>query len=72
MRNEPTWRIPIGVLGIVIGLTVYAVVIARYLPSLIGTWPTLVQTPIYIVLGVVWIIPLRGGYLKWMETGRWR
>lgn len=71
MRATPTWRIPIGVLGIVVGLTIYAVLIARYLPSLIGTWHVLLQTPIYIVLGIVWILPLKR-YLQWMETGRWR
>ena len=39
-------------------------------PGLIGEWPTLVQTLIYVVLGLVWLLPLRR-FLIWMETGRW-
>lgn len=70
MRNEPTWRIPVGLLGLLLALTVYGLVIARYAPDLIGDWPTLVQTVIYIALGLVWLLPLRR-FLVWMETGRW-
>ncbi len=71
MRTEPTWRIPVGIIGLLIALGAYALVIARYVPELIGSWPALVQTPIYIVLGVIWLLPLRR-YLIWMETGRWQ
>ena len=70
MRNEPTWRIPVGILGLLGALTAYGLVIARYVPELIGNWPALAQTPVYIVLGVVWLLPLRR-FLIWMETGRW-
>lgn len=70
MRQEPTWRIPAGVLGLVAALTVYGLVVARYVPALVGAWPALAQTPVYIVLGIVWILPLRR-FLIWMETGRW-
>ena len=70
MRTEPTWRIPVGILGLLAGLLVYAVVIARYAPGIIGDWPGLVQAAIYTVLGVIWLLPLRN-FLIWMETGRW-
>jgi hypothetical protein len=70
MRTEPTWRIPVGILGLCLGLLVYGLVIARYAPDIIGDWPTLVQTVIYIVLGLVWLLPLKR-FLIWMETGRW-
>jgi hypothetical protein len=70
MRQEPTWRIPVGILGLILGLTVYGLLIARYVPGLVGSWPALLQTPVYIVLGIVWILPLRR-FLIWMETGRW-
>ena len=43
----------------------------RYLAPLIQDWPALAQTPVYIVLGVIWLLPLRG-FVLWMETGRWR
>ena len=70
MRKEPTARIPLGILGLLIALTIYGVVLARYLPDLIGDWPTLAQTLIYVVLGVIWLLPLRR-FLIWMETGKW-
>tara|TARA_B100000678_G_scaffold235469_1_gene204860 strand:- start:443 stop:658 length:216 start_codon:yes stop_codon:yes gene_type:complete len=70
MRREPNWRIPVGILGLLLGLFVYAILIARYVPELIGSWPVLVQTPIYLVLGIIWLLPLKR-FLIWMETGRW-
>jgi membrane protein YdbS with pleckstrin-like domain len=70
MRREPTWRIPAGVLGLVLALAIYGIAIANIVPPLIGTWPALAQTPVYIVLGTIWLLPLRR-FLIWMETGRW-
>ncbi|MAK99993.1 MAG: hypothetical protein CL807_06005 [Citromicrobium sp.] len=70
MRREPNWRIPVGILGLLLGLFVYAILVARYVPEVIGTWPVLVQTPIYLVLGIIWLLPLKR-FLIWMETGRW-
>jgi Protein of unknown function (DUF2842) len=71
MRTEPTWRIPVGVLMLIMALAVYALVIARYVPELIGSWPALAQTPVYLILGIAWLLPLRR-FLIWMETGRWK
>ena len=70
MRDQPTWRIPFGILGLLGALTAYGIVIARYAPDVIGSWPTLAQTLVYIVLGVIWLLPLKR-FLIWMETGRW-
>ena len=70
LREAPTWRIPIGVLGLVVALALYAAGIAAYLPPLIAQWHPLAQTPVYLVLGIVWLLPLRR-FLIWMETGRW-
>jgi len=67
---KPTLRKPLGVLGIIAGLAVYASIIASLAP-LIGALHILVQAPIYLVLGIVWILPLKP-LLIWMETGRWR
>lgn len=71
MREEPTLRIPLGILGLIVGLIAYALVIARYVPELIGGWHALLQTLVYVVLGIVWILPLRR-FLTWMETGKWK
>lgn len=70
MRTEPTLRIPLGILGLCAALTVYAVVIARYVPEWIGHWHAVPQALVYLVLGVVWLLPLRR-FLIWMETGKW-
>lgn len=70
MRDEPTGRIPLGIIGLCVALTIYAVIIARYAPEIIGGWPTLIQTAIYLVLGLIWLLPL-GRFLIWMETGKW-
>lgn len=71
MRDQPTWRIPVGLLGLLVGLIVYGVIVARYVPDLIGGWPALAQAPVYLVLGLIWLLPLRR-FLIWMETGRTR
>ena len=70
MRTEPTWRIPVGILGLLAVLAVYGILIARYAPDVIGNWPALAQTVVYVILGVIWLLPLRR-FLIWMETGRW-
>jgi uncharacterized protein (DUF983 family) len=69
MRQEPTWRIPIGIIALLIGLAVYGLLVARYVTPLIADWHALIQTPIYLVLGVIWLMPLKR-FLIWMETGR--
>ena len=68
MRNEPTWRIPVGLLGLLFALLVYGIVIARYVPEVIGGWHAVAQTVVYVFLGLVWLVPLKR-FLKWMETG---
>ena len=71
MRTEPTWRIPVGILALASALVIYGIALARHLPAIIGGWPALAQMPVYLVLGTVWILPLRR-FLMWMETGRWK
>ncbi|HMO69181.1 MAG TPA: DUF2842 domain-containing protein [Novosphingobium sp.] len=70
MREQPTLRIPLGVLALVVALTIYAVLVVNYVAPLIATWHGAAQAPVYVVLGVVWLLPLRR-FLIWMETGRW-
>lgn len=71
MRDQPSWRLPVGVLGLLVALMVYGGAVARWIGPLIGGWPVLAQMPVYVLLGVVWLVPLRR-FLIWMETGRWR
>ena len=70
MRTQPTWRIPIGLLALLAALGIYGLLVARYVAPLIDGWHALIQTPVYILLGVIWLLPLRR-FLIWMETGRW-
>lgn len=70
MRTEPTWRIPVGVLGLLAALIVYGLLVARYVPDIVGDWSALAQMLVYLVLGLIWLLPLRR-FLIWMETGRW-
>ncbi len=68
MREHPTWRIPVGVLTLVAALLIYGNVVARLLAPMLSHWPVLAQLPVYLVLGVIWLAPLRR-FLIWMETG---
>jgi len=70
MRKEPTWRIPVGIFGLLAALIAYGLVVARYAPHLMEGWPTILQAGVYLVLGVIWLLPLRR-FLIWMETGSW-
>lgn len=58
-----------GILLLLAGLAVYAGVIMGLSPW-IGALPILAQAPVYLVLGTIWLLPLRR-FLIWMETGRW-
>lgn len=69
MREEPTWRIPVGVLALVIALTVYGLAVAEFISPLIANWHAVAQLPVYVILGIVWLLPLKR-FLIWMETGR--
>jgi hypothetical protein len=70
MRKEPTLRIPFGVLALLLALVLYAVGVA-WASQWIGQLHVLLQTVIYLVLGVVWLLPLKR-FLVWMETGSFR
>ena len=69
MRTEPTWRIPIGILALLGALALYGIAIATWIAPAIEGWNALLQTIVYLILGVIWLLPLRR-FLIWMETGR--
>lgn len=70
MREQPTLRIPLGILALLAALLAYGAAVAHFLPPLIGRWPALGQAAVYVMLGVIWLLPLRR-FLIWMETGKW-
>ena len=57
-------------LAILLLILVWVVLVASFSAE-IGALPILVQLVIYVVLGIVWITPLKP-LLRWMETGNWR
>ena len=69
MRTKPTWRIPVGILALLLGLGVYAVGVV-WASQWIERLPVLGQAVVYLILGIAWLLPLRR-FLIWMETGRW-
>ena len=68
--TEPTWRKPAGIVLILLLILFWAGLVAQ-LSSWVGTWPALVQAPVYLFMGIAWIMPLKP-LIRWMQTGRWR
>ncbi len=66
---EPSWRKPVGILGMLVYLAVYALAISTFADTL-ATLPQWLATLIYLVAGVAWVLPLRPLFV-WMNTGRW-
>ncbi|WP_239805682.1 DUF2842 domain-containing protein [Croceicoccus hydrothermalis] len=66
---KPTWRKPVGVLALLFGMLIYSGIVVTLVEP-ISRWPVLAQVPVYLVLGIAWLLPLRR-FLIWMETGRW-
>ena len=67
---NPSWRKPFGMFLILGIIAVWTVIIAS-MSETIGQLPGWVQLVIYVVAGIVWILPLKP-LLAWMETGKWR
>src|SRR4029078_4336214 len=67
---EPTTRTLAGVALILLLIGVWAAFVAS-LARVVGGWPILVQAPFYLVMGIIWIIPLKP-LLRWIQTGSFR
>jgi predicted membrane channel-forming protein YqfA (hemolysin III family) len=70
VNTKPSYRKPVGMLGMLLLILIWAVLVASLSHS-IETWPTLFQGIFYLIAGTMWILPLRP-LLLWMETGKWR
>ena len=66
---KPSWRKPVGILAMLAGLAVYAIVVVTLIDRM--RLPMGLQLLSYAVAGTMWILPL-GPLLRWMETGRFR
>lgn len=68
--SKPKWRVGAGIAAIMLLIVVLAVLVAS-LSGTIGRWPGLAQASFYLVVGLIWIAPMKP-LLRWMETGRFR
>ena len=66
----PPTRKLAGIALIVLLIVLWAAFVASFAP-VISAWPILVQAPFYLVMGLVWIMPLRP-LIRWSQTGSWR
>jgi predicted membrane channel-forming protein YqfA (hemolysin III family) len=69
-ENQPSARKLVGIALIVLLIVVWAAFVAS-LARIVGAWPILVQAPFYLVMGVVWIFPLKP-LVRWIQTGSFR
>ena len=67
---EPSPRKLIGIMAILLLIVLWAAFVAS-LAQVVGQWPILLQTPYYLVMGIVWIVPLKP-LVRWIETGSFR
>lgn len=67
---EPSKRGVIGMFLVLGVIALWAVIVASF-SGVIGRLPVLVQLPIYVVAGIVWIFAAMP-IMRWIVTGRWR
>lgn len=65
---KATWRKPAGIFAILALIGIWAFIVVSASP-LISRMHIGIQGVIYLIAGIVWILPLRP-LLIWMETGR--
>ena len=70
MNDRPKLRKPLGVLLLIAIIAVYVILVTALSDPISGLH-ILVQTPIWIVLGIAWVFPLKP-LVRWIETGAWR
>ena len=63
--TEPSIRKPLGVLFIIAIIAIWCGIVVGLSPWIGALWWPL-QAVVYLVAGVVWILPL-GPVLRWME-----
>jgi len=67
---EPSWRKPVGMLGLIAYIAIYALIVSVLADQFIGL-PRWLATLAYGVAGIAWVAPLKPLFL-WMNTGRWK
>jgi predicted membrane channel-forming protein YqfA (hemolysin III family) len=67
---KPSCRKLVGIVLILLLIVVWAAFVAS-LAQIVGQWPILIQAPFYLMMGIVWIIPLKP-LVRWIQTGSFR
>lgn len=67
---RPSWRKQAGI-GLILALILVWAILAVTAFDWIEPWPWPVHALYFLVVGLVWVLPLKP-LLRWMETGRWR
>jgi hypothetical protein len=65
---SPSWRTLVGVALILLLIALLMALVAMLAP-IVGGWPVLAQAAFYIILVILWLIPLKP-LVRWMVTGR--
>lgn len=68
--SAPSTRKLAGIGLILLLIVVWATFVATLAP-VVGRWPILIQAGFYLIMGTVWIIPLKP-LVRWMQTGSFR
>jgi membrane protein implicated in regulation of membrane protease activity len=63
---KPSWRKGAGIALILLLILIWAALVASLSPW-VGKWPILVQAAFYLVMGIVWIIPLKP-LIRWSQS----
>jgi hypothetical protein len=63
----PSGRKLAGIALIVLLIVLWVAFVASLAPF-VGRWPVLVQAPYYLIMGTIWIIPLKP-LIRWSESG---
>jgi hypothetical protein len=68
--TDPSPRKLAGITLILLLIAVWATFVAS-MAQVVGGWPILVQAPFYLVMGIIWIVPLKP-LVRWIQTGSFR
>jgi hypothetical protein len=58
-------------IALILLLIVFLAAFVATLAPFVSQWPILVQAPYYLIVGTIWIIPLKP-LIRWSENGRFR
>ncbi len=67
---QPSFRKLAGVGLILLLIAIWAIFVAS-LAQFVGQWPVMVQAVFYLIMGIVWIIPLKP-LIRWSQTGSFK